>query len=135
MKLPPAVMIHGLDHASAALAPGLPVTLLSGPGAALYAGAGWWRALVAAASAGAPPPPNILDCGQAAGRALEALRAGQILLVLDAPDAIFAEVAALCVAKGATLFKTPPRSLDLAQHGAARHLMAWLEQPETHPSG
>ena len=37
MILPPAVIIHGLPHAQAALAPGLPVTLLSAPWAACFA--------------------------------------------------------------------------------------------------
>ena len=61
---PPAVIIHGLDHARMALAPGLPVTLLSAPGAGVYAGAGWWRALMLALC---PADPDILDCGSAAG--------------------------------------------------------------------
>jgi hypothetical protein len=68
MILPPAVTVHGLPHALAALAPGRPVTLLSAPNAAVYAGVGWWRAVVAAAGS----PPDILDCGAAAGRVLEA---------------------------------------------------------------
>ena len=50
-RFPPAVIVHGLDDARAALAPGRPVTLLSAPGAALYAGCGWWRALVRLAQA------------------------------------------------------------------------------------
>src|SRR5271168_4381219 len=93
MKLPPAVMVHGLQQARAALAPGLPVTLLSGPGAGGYAGVGWWLALVALAAAGGPVPPNVLDCGEATGRALEAVRAGQRLLVLRTNPALFRDVA------------------------------------------
>ena len=42
----PAVIVHGLGDARLALSVGLTVTLLSAPGAALYAGCGWWRALV-----------------------------------------------------------------------------------------
>jgi hypothetical protein len=128
MNLPPAVMVHSLAQARAALAPGLPVTLLSAPGAALYAGVGWWRAVVAAASAGAPPPPHILDCATAAGRALEALRAGQTRLVLRAPAPVFAEVACLAAAQGATLLAAAPPSLDLATPAALRRLAAWLGQ-------
>jgi hypothetical protein len=125
MTLPPAVTIHGLDHARSALAPGRPVTLLSAPGAGTYAGVGWWRALIATAG-GDTPPPDILDCGQAAGRVLEALRAGQRLIVIRAGDAIFTELATLAAASGAELLRTPPPSLDLGQPNAARHLAAWL---------
>jgi hypothetical protein len=49
MIIHPAVIVHGLSDARAALRPGWPVTLLSAPGAALFAGCLWWRELVAAA--------------------------------------------------------------------------------------
>jgi hypothetical protein len=101
MKLPPAVMIHGLEHARAALAPGLPVALLSGPGAGAYAGVGWWQALMA--QAGAIGTPHILDCGVAPGRALEALRAGQSWLVLRAEPRVFADLAERGAMLGATV--------------------------------
>src|SRR5689334_18677107 len=42
----PAVVIHGLADARTVLAAGSPVTFLSAPGAALFAGCGWWRALI-----------------------------------------------------------------------------------------
>src|SRR5262249_21900556 len=74
VKQYPAVVVHGWTDARAALAPGRPVTLLSARGAALYAGAGWWRALVARARAGHPAVPleDILDCADASGVALGA---------------------------------------------------------------
>jgi hypothetical protein len=126
MELPPAVMVHGLDQARAALAPGLAVTLLSGPGAGVYAGVGWWRALVEMAAEGQAAPPDVLDCGEATGRALEALRAGQRLLVLRTEPALFANVAERAAGLGGTVFAEAPPALDLAQHGAARRLEAWL---------
>jgi hypothetical protein len=122
------VIVHGLAHARAALAPALPVTLLSAPGAAIYAGAGWWLALMAQAAAPYAPPPHILDCGSAPGRALEAVRAGQKRLILRAPVAILSEVSILAAAEGAIVLAVPPASLDLAQPGASRGLTAWLEQ-------
>ena len=78
MTLPPAVIIHGLPHALSVLAAARPVTLLSAPGAACYAGCGWWRAVIAAALAAHPgaAAPDVLDCGDSPGRALEALRKG-----------------------------------------------------------
>ena len=120
---PPAVIIHGLDHARAAVAPGLAVTLLSAPGAGVYAGVGWWRAIIAAA---APGTPDILDCGSEAGRALEALRGGQKALILRAPAAIFEEVGAVALGCGANLLCVAPPGLDLAERGAERRLAAWL---------
>ena len=123
---PAAVIIHSLADARTALAPGLPVTLLSAPGAASYAGAGWWCALIEAA---APDCPNILDCGTAAGRALEALRVGQKTVILRAPAAMFAEAAVLARAHGATLLSQAPASLDLARPGALRRLAEWLARP------
>jgi hypothetical protein len=126
--LPPAVVVHGLDDALAALAPGRPVTLLSAPGAALYAGCLWWRALVAAARERAPVAgtADVLDCADAAGRALAAIRVGQPALIL-APDAPgFAAAAAIAGAHGLILLTERPPALDLARPGAGRRLADWL---------
>jgi len=130
MTLPPAVIIHGLADARAALAPHRPVTLLSAPGAASYAGCGWWRAVVAAALAGHPGAavPDALDCAGAPGRALEALSLGCRLLVLY-PCPAWAGVAGRAAAQGASLLDRPPPALDLGQPGAVRHLAAWLSAP------
>jgi hypothetical protein len=123
----PAVIIHGLEHASVALAPALPVTLLSARGAALYAGCGWWHAMVNAARKRHPSVPfaDILDCANAPGRAMAALRIGQRLLILDAGPA-WAEVAATAATLGATLLSVAPPALDLAQPHARARLGEWL---------
>ena len=127
MVLPPAVVIHGLPHARAALAGGRAVTLLSAPGAASYAGVGWWRALVAAARAEVPglDPPDVLDCGDAPGRALEALSLGCRVVVLR-PGPAFADIAERAAAQGARLLAEPPAALDLGHRAALRRLDAWL---------
>ena len=124
---PPAVIVHGLAHARAALAPGRPVLLLSAPGAASYAGCAWWRALVATALSGHPGrhEPDMLDCADAPGRALEALQAGCKLLMLH-PGPAWADIAGRASALGAALLPSAPASLDLGQHGAERRLAAWL---------
>ncbi|MCW3477425.1 hypothetical protein [Limobrevibacterium gyesilva] len=128
MFSPPAIIVHGLDHARTALRPGLPVTLLSAPGAALYAGCGWWRALVAAARMEFPGTQgtDLLDCGDAPGRAMAALRIGQRGLILDPACPAFPAVAAAAGTLGATVLPHRPASLDLAQPGAARLLSVWL---------
>ena len=123
--LPPAVTVHGLAQARAALAPGLPVLLLSGPGAASYGGALWWRKMIGLALDGRHAP-DALDCSDEPGRALEALAAGCRIIVL-LPCPAFASVADRA---GETLvLRTRPVSLDLEQPGNSRRLLAWLSPP------
>jgi hypothetical protein len=75
------IVIHSLAHAvgalKAAARAGRPITLLSAPEAGIYAGPGWFRALVEAAREAAPEAfcTAILDCGEQAGAALAAIRA------------------------------------------------------------
>lgn len=126
---PPAVVVHGLADARSALRSGRPVLLLSAPGAASYAGCGWWRALVERAVAeveGARETPDLLDCADSPGRAVEALRAGCLGLVLDSAVPAFADVAARAAALGAAVLPVRPPALDLARPGARRQLDAWL---------
>ena len=114
--------MHGTVHVHTARTAGWPVTLLSAPGAALYAGAPWWAALLRDT---AFTGPALLDCAAAPGRAVEALRLGLKGVVL-APCPAWDEVAALAAATGALLLPAAPPALDLALPGAARHLPAWL---------
>lgn len=124
----PSVTVHGLEQAILALEPGRPVALLSAPDAALFGGCGWWHALVIAARAAHPNTPtcDILDCGDAPGRAVEALRIGCRTLILDPSCPAFATVSSLAATTGATLLSDRPTTLDLAARGAARRLSAWL---------
>jgi hypothetical protein len=121
--LPPAVVIHGLAQARVALRPGRPLTLLSAPGAAQYAGCLWWRELLRLAEFNGAA---FLDCGNAPGRALEALKLGLTGLILTCPAPAFAVVAEIAAAQAATLLATAPPALDLGKSGAERHLAAWL---------
>ena len=127
-----AVVVHGLADAVAALGEALPVTLLSAPGAASFVGAGWWRALIARARAAHPHTQcqDVLDCADAPGHAMAAIRLGQAILVLDPACPAFPRVATL-----ATVLPTRPPALDLAERGAARHLRAWLSQQPEDDSG
>ena len=127
MPAPPALIIHGLADLRRAHAPGLPVTLLSAPGAADYAGPAWWAALL---RAGNHTGPSLLDCATSPGRALESLALGLPGLVLR-PCPAWARLAALAQAQGACLLAAPPPALDLAQPGAARDLAAWLAGAKT----
>ncbi len=123
MKIYPAVIIHGLDDAKAALAPGCCVTLLSAPGAAGYGGGLWWAALMRAAGV---EGLSLLDCGDAPGRAVEALKLGLPGLVLSCETAVFAAVSEIAAAQGAVLLAQAPPALDMAERGAQRRLLDWL---------
>ena len=78
---PPVIIVHSLAHAigavKAAARAGRPIVLASAPEAGVYAGPGWFRALVEAAREAAPEArcSAILDCGDQAGAALAAIRA------------------------------------------------------------
>jgi hypothetical protein len=124
----PAIVIHGLPHALAALAPGLPVTLLCAPGAAMSGGCLWWRGVVAGAMRQHPKTPciDILDCADAPGLAMGALREGQRWMILWPECPAFAAVSGAASTIGAAVIPARPPALDLAGRGAARHLPAHL---------
>ncbi len=107
---------------------GRPVTLLSAKGAALFAGCGWWRALVDQARAEHPdvPTEDILDCADAPGLALGALRIGQRRLVLDPTAGGWSVVAAIAASLGGEVLTHRPQALDMSCPGAARRLHDWL---------
>jgi hypothetical protein len=121
-------VVHSLADARLALAPGLPVTLLSGEGAALYAGCGWWQALIQAARSEFPDVlmADLLDCADASGQALAALRIGLRHLILhpDAPGR--ARVAAIVAGLDGILLAQRPAALDLAAPGDRRRLHEWV---------
>jgi hypothetical protein len=121
---PPAVIIHGLADARLALSMRRPVTLLSAPAAALYAGCLWWQSLIAAAET---DQPAFLDCADAPGRAVEALKLGLRGVILTCEPELFAAVTGIAQAQGAVLLATAPPALDLAARNAERRLDAWLQ--------
>jgi hypothetical protein len=131
MDFPPAVIVHGIDDVKKALAVGRPVLFLSAPGAALFGGCLWWAALMQAAGA----EMSLLDCGDAPGRAAEALRLGLPGVVLDCEAEIFAAVAGIAAARGAVLLPRAPPAVDMAARGAARRLAAWLGPNGLGPNG
>jgi len=124
MVLPQAVIIHSLIDARLALSQRRPVTLLSAPAAALYGGCGWWFWLIQAAET---EYPALLDCADAPGRAVEALKMGLKGIVLACEPELFAAVAELAELHEALLLPAAPPALDLAVRGAERKLAAWLE--------
>jgi len=117
----PVIIIHSLAHAVAALSAaaeaGRPVTLASAPDAGIYAGSGWFGALVAAARAGVPAAQGaaaLLDCGDDAGAAQAAIRAGIEAIVFTGPADLAERLADIASQHGARLLATRPvPALDL----------------------
>ena len=106
----------------------------SGPGAALYAGCLWWLELATLARREFPGlvAADILDCADAPGRALEAIRAGQICLILSPAAPGFAAVAAIAGARGLWLLSERASALEMAERGAVRRLAALLRDETGH---
>jgi len=124
MRLPPSVIVHCWPDLRDALAPGRPVTPLSAPGAARYAGCLWWAELLAAANFSGPA---FLDCADAPGRAVEAIRLGLAGIILTCEPARYAIVQTIAAAAGARLLPEAPPALDMAARNARRNLAAWLD--------
>ncbi len=133
MIVHPAVIVHGPSDARAALAPGLPVTLLSAPGAAGFAGCLWWRQVATAAQKANPATESIdiLDCADASGMALAALRSGLCRLVLWPRSPGWNAVAAIANRQGGFVLTRAPPALDLREPNAIRRLPRWLADFDT----
>ncbi len=116
----PAIVVHSLAHAVAALQAaaeaGRPVLLLSAADAGLSAGAGWWRGVIAAARDSVPAArmTALLDCGDDAGAAQSALRAGVEAIVFRGRDDIVERLADIAGRRGSRVrCARPSPALDL----------------------
>ncbi len=114
----PAIMIHSLADARAALAAanalGVAVTLVSAPGAAAYGGAGWFARVVEIAAAEHPDVKMtaILDCDDAAGHVLGALRAGLRRVRFSGGGEVAAKLAEIARGYGALLVQDEIEAFD-----------------------
>lgn len=135
--LPPAIVFHGLADAKAALAAaaalGMPVTLLSAPSAASYAGPGWFRAVVAQARAAhrEAEAVAVLDCGDRPGHALAALREGVTAIRFSGKTAH--KIEDIAAQYGARVVRERPEALDLQDVSGdpVAACRAWLERHAT----
>jgi len=116
----PVIIVHSLAHAIAALntaaEQGRAVVLASAPDAGIYAGPGWFGALLAAAREAVPgaQATALLDCGDDAGAAQAAIRAGIEGIVFTGRAEIAARLADVAGQRGALLLTTRPEpALDL----------------------
>jgi len=128
MIVHPVVIVHGLADARTVLAQGAPVTLLSAPGAALYAGCLWWQVLIATAREAYPgvAMTDVLDCADAPGQAMAALRSGVARLVLYDNVPAWDAVAEIAQRQGGFVLRQAPPALDIAARDGLYRLPAWL---------
>ncbi len=132
------VIVHGIDGARLALTAsaerGDKVVLLSAEGAALYAGPAWFRELRILLEAEFPEviADAILDCGNAPGAALAALRCGVKTISLDATPAVLAKISAIADQHGARLVERPAEpALDMATQSNPEAAIAhWFAKEE-----
>ena len=120
MAPPIRIRIHRLDHARAALiaarAVGAEVILVSPAGAAGWHGIGWWRCLERRIAEEFGAVTTVLDCADAPGHALAALRAGCRAVGIVAPKPTLARLDAIAQSLGGRLDSAPP-ALDLLEAG------------------
>ena len=116
----PVIIVHSLAHAIAALntaaEQGRAVVLASAPDAGIYAGPGWFGALVKAARETVPAAQAtaLLDCADDAGAVQAAIRAGIEGIVFTGRAEIAARLADVAGQRGALLLTTRPEpALDL----------------------
>jgi len=121
-ELRPAVVIHSLSHAEAALAAaaeaGAALELWSAEGAAASAGAGWFKAVIEAARRARPEASflAVLDCADMPGFALGALRIGIEAVAFAGPARVVAKLADIAEKEGCRLLRRRPRRLlDLGE--------------------
>ncbi|MFZ2008049.1 MAG: hypothetical protein WAV02_23415 [Stellaceae bacterium] len=97
---------------------GRAIVLLSAPNAGIYAGPGWWKALIEAAREAAPIATftAILDCGDDAGAAQGAIRAGIESVVFTGRADVAERLAAIAAAAGSRLLtQRPEATVDLGR--------------------
>lgn len=130
----PQIVIHGLADAVAALeaarALDVEIILLSAPGAAAFAGPAWFREVVTQAGAAVPEArcEAVLDCGDAPGHALAALREGVTAIAFDGSTDAAMKIRAIAEQLGCRVIDIDyARAFDLgASDDPAAACRAWL---------
>ncbi len=113
------IIIHSVDHATAALAAAeqfdRPVTLLSAPAAAAYLGATVFRDMIAAAAELHPRARHqaVLDCGDDPGLAMGALRHGIKGVRITNGKVIRDKLADIAGQRGAFVYEDGGETIDL----------------------
>lgn len=131
---PPAVIIHSLAHAEAALKAAAecrtPIELWSAEGAAGYVGAGWFKAVLDEARGAVPGATfiGILDCADMPGYALAAFRIGLDAVCFTGPAKVAVKLDDISGQQGKRLLRRRPKeALDLIDsESPLEDCRAWL---------
>ena len=114
------IVIYSLAHAVAALSAaaeaGRPIVIASAADAGIYAGPGWFREVLHAAHEAVPMAQfsSLFDCGDDAGAAMAALRAGLEAIVFTGPAEVAVRLNDILAQAGARLITERPAAvLDL----------------------
>ncbi len=113
-----AIVVHGSGDALAAVAAAgeldAPLTMISAPGAAAYAGPGWFLEIVTQSRAAAPglTIAGLLDCADHAGHAMAALRAGAEAIIFTGDDRVAAKLSAIARETSAVVIRARPSAFD-----------------------
>ena len=122
-KAPRIIIVHGIAHARAAAAAAttldVALRIRSAPGAAAYGGAGWFLEIIEIVRAEYPNAriEASLDCADAPGYAMAALRRGAEMIRFRGTKSAGEKVAQLANAHGAVLDKSRAAPLDLSGIG------------------
>ena len=132
-KAPRLIIVHGIAHARAAAAAAttldVVVRIRSAPGAAAYGGAGWFLEMIDIVRAEYPNAriEGSLDCADAPGYAMAALRRGANMIRFRGTRTAREKVAQLADAHGAVLDSSRAAPLDLSGIGdPERVCLGWL---------
>ncbi|HEV2302201.1 MAG TPA: hypothetical protein VGR91_11595 [Stellaceae bacterium] len=118
---PPVIVVHSLAHAvgalKAAARAGQPIVIASAKGAGVYAGPGWFRALVEESREAVPEGrfSALLDCADEAGAALAAIRSGIERVLFTGEEELAQRLSEIARQHGVELVRRRPKpALDLA---------------------
>ena len=133
-----SIIVHGINDAriaaAAARSLGTGVRLISAPGAVSYGGAAWFAEIIALVRAEFADVAidATLDCGDAPGHAMAALRAGVTSIRFTGPRRVRDKLAALTQDYGATLeeFDTPSLDMSLCRR-PEKDCLDWLSENKT----
>ncbi len=130
------IIIHGIDHARAALSVAakldVSLTLLSAPSAAAYLGSTVFRDIISEAHKDYPgvSVTAVLDCGDEPGMAMAAMRHGIKAVRISNPPEIRAKLADIADQRGVVVFEYDGPVLDLLDMtNPAAACLTWLAHP------
>lgn len=132
-----AIIFHSLAHAVAALAAaretGADICLVTAPGAARYAGPDHLKKIIdlALADHEGSPPDVLIDCGEDAGPAMSALRAGWKVMAFNGEPTVKRKIADMAAQCGASIIERPVEVLDLLDEpDPDAACQRWLTAPD-----